>query len=242
MDYVKIYAELIEKARKENRKKLRKSDKNYVYYEGHHIIPDCMGGEGKTTQWSWHPNIVLLTYKEHYMAHHLLAVIFPEEWLLQMAYSALCMKPKGYFGKWVPSPRAMENASIVKGLDRKKYCCEDCGTDEPEKFRVDRKTLCEECKNKRRRKNDYEKGEKPYLCVDCGETEPDKMVKGRKGMCKKCKNKRRAKPKPIKPHLCQDCGETNPEDFYEGHKSRCKGCVVKIVCENQKKKKELEPV
>jgi hypothetical protein len=61
-------------------------------------------------------------------------------------------------------------------------------------------------------------------------------------MCKECKNKRRAKPKTIKPHLCQDCGETNPEDFYEGHKGRCKGCVVKIVCEKQKKKKELEPV
>jgi hypothetical protein len=41
------------------------------YTESHHIIPKCMGGEGKTTQWRTHPNIVLLTAEEHFNVHKL---------------------------------------------------------------------------------------------------------------------------------------------------------------------------
>ena len=61
------------KARSENRVKGKG-----VYYEAHHILPKCMGGQGKYTQWRNHPNIVLLTYREHILSHKLLCLIYPE--------------------------------------------------------------------------------------------------------------------------------------------------------------------
>lgn len=45
------------------------------YWEGHHIIPRCMGGEGKNR--SKHSNIIRLTAQEHYEAHKLLALENP---------------------------------------------------------------------------------------------------------------------------------------------------------------------
>jgi hypothetical protein len=73
MDYLKIYNQIIEKAKNENR--IKKSNE---YYEAHHIIPKCLGGEGTTKQTN-HPNIVLLTAKEHFLCHRLLCLIYPKE-------------------------------------------------------------------------------------------------------------------------------------------------------------------
>jgi len=73
MDYNRIYKQLISKAKSEKRVK-----NNGIYYESHHIIPKCLGGDGKTTQWRTHNNIVLLTAKEHFIAHLLLCEIYPE--------------------------------------------------------------------------------------------------------------------------------------------------------------------
>jgi hypothetical protein len=71
MEYKKIYYMIIEKAQNENRKK-----NNGVYYESHHITPRCLGGEGGFTQLN-HPNIVLLTAKEHFLCHKLLIEMYP---------------------------------------------------------------------------------------------------------------------------------------------------------------------
>ena len=79
MDYNKIYNDLIEKARLEERQKGK------IYYEGHHIIPRCLGGQGRSNQWKTHPNIVLLTAREHYIAHKLLCEIYPNNVKLKMA-------------------------------------------------------------------------------------------------------------------------------------------------------------
>jgi hypothetical protein len=77
MDYKKIYDNLMESRLllKEERCKLRKQGE---YFEVHHIIPKCMGGEGKTTGYKnlIHPNIVVLTAREHYIAHALLFLIY----------------------------------------------------------------------------------------------------------------------------------------------------------------------
>lgn len=84
MNYLKIYEQLIYKAKRENR--------NYtddIAYERHHIVPKCMGGEGKTTQWRTHPNIVVLTPREHYLAHVLLCEIYPEVNKLKFALWAM---------------------------------------------------------------------------------------------------------------------------------------------------------
>jgi len=73
MDYQKEYNDLISKARSENRVK-----DNGVYYEGHHIIPKCMGGKGSSNGWKTHPNIILLTPEEHFWAHVWLIEMYPE--------------------------------------------------------------------------------------------------------------------------------------------------------------------
>lgn len=81
MNYENLYAELIDNARSAGR------SKNLgVYYEGHHITPKCMGGSNKRE------NIVLLTAKEHFVAHHLLVKIHPKNRGITIAFSAMCNK------------------------------------------------------------------------------------------------------------------------------------------------------
>jgi len=60
------YKAIITRAKSQARKKLKPSDENFIYYECHHILPKSMGGSNKQE------NIVLLTAKEHFVAHHLL--------------------------------------------------------------------------------------------------------------------------------------------------------------------------
>lgn len=72
MDYKKIYDDLINNAKSKNRTKLNKNDSSFVYYENHHIIPKCLGGLDNEC------NLVLLTAKEHYIAHKLLVEIYDD--------------------------------------------------------------------------------------------------------------------------------------------------------------------
>ena len=63
MDYSKIYIELIE----------RSFERELICYtEKHHVVPRCMGGDDKKR------NIAILTAPEHYIAHQLLAKIYPK--------------------------------------------------------------------------------------------------------------------------------------------------------------------
>jgi hypothetical protein len=81
MNYQRIYDQIIDRAQKENRVK----EKGGTYYERHHIVPKCLGGEGSTHQWRTHPNIILLTAREHFLAHLLLVEIYPKEYRLKHA-------------------------------------------------------------------------------------------------------------------------------------------------------------
>lgn len=65
MDWNKIYRNLISQAIIENRIKNTK-----IYYEKHHIIPKHMGGDNSKN------NLVLLTFREHVLAHYLLWRIY----------------------------------------------------------------------------------------------------------------------------------------------------------------------
>lgn len=85
MDYQKVYNQIIVRARNESREKNKD-----VYYEAHHIIPKCMGGEGSVREWRTHPNIVLLTAREHFIAHWLLSRIHPENFKLAYAFWFMC--------------------------------------------------------------------------------------------------------------------------------------------------------
>jgi len=64
MNYQRIYDQIIDRAKKEQRKKGQG-----IYYENHHIIPRSEGGSNRKE------NLVLLTAKEHYISHLLLYTV-----------------------------------------------------------------------------------------------------------------------------------------------------------------------
>lgn len=63
---------------------------NDEYYEKHHIVPKCMGGEGDYSSGrfkpnSRHPNCIYLYAREHFIAHKLLAEENPDNFILVSA-------------------------------------------------------------------------------------------------------------------------------------------------------------
>ena len=69
------YMSLVRKAQSENRKKLKRLDQQYVYYEEHHILPKA---KNMFPRWAKRrSNLVLLTAREHWVAHKMLDKIYP---------------------------------------------------------------------------------------------------------------------------------------------------------------------
>ena len=63
------------------RKKLKTTDKNYICYHSHHIIPKAFGGTNEKS------NLILLTCKEHIIAHILLCKEYDGLNRLKMLYA-----------------------------------------------------------------------------------------------------------------------------------------------------------
>lgn len=85
MNYQNIYRNLITKGR------LRGNNKSVLgyYTERHHIIPKCMGGHDDVN------NLVLLTAREHFVAHQLLIKIYPNvDKLVYAAHKMMSFSPK----------------------------------------------------------------------------------------------------------------------------------------------------
>ena len=80
MDYKRIYKALMEKARK------RKKPEGC--FEKHHVRPAAFGGKDVVA------NLVCLTFREHYVAHLLLAKIYPS-WHMQVALSNFTVSRNG---------------------------------------------------------------------------------------------------------------------------------------------------
>lgn len=76
MNYKKHYDSLITTRLLLKEIRIEEKLKKLNYYEGHHIIPKSEGGEGRSYNFS-HPNIVLLTAREHFIAHWLLSKFNP---------------------------------------------------------------------------------------------------------------------------------------------------------------------
>jgi hypothetical protein len=76
MNYVKLYDNLILAARDQQRVKTTRYE-----YDRHHIIPRSLGGEDIPS------NLVLLTPREHYLAHKLLVKIYSGEDRSKMIYA-----------------------------------------------------------------------------------------------------------------------------------------------------------
>lgn len=64
--YQRYYCNIINYAISQNRKKINRSNNNYIYYEKHHIIPKSLDGRDIKE------NLVLLTAREHFICHRLL--------------------------------------------------------------------------------------------------------------------------------------------------------------------------
>jgi hypothetical protein len=94
MDYKKLYNQLILKAKSENR-----SRSKLVYYEQHHIIPKCLGGNND------HTNLVLLTAREHFICHWILARIHSSNNKIIHAFNAMCNLRNDRQDRYVPSSR-----------------------------------------------------------------------------------------------------------------------------------------
>lgn len=90
--YKKLYKQIIDQAKKENRMK-----NQGIYYEQHHIVPDFLfknrkrsGPKGHLDGDPNHPsNLVLLTFSEHLMAHYYLYEIYKDTRYEYSAGSAL---------------------------------------------------------------------------------------------------------------------------------------------------------
>lgn len=78
MDYNKIYDNLMS-TRLEIKSERIKLKKIGDYFEGHHIIPKCKGGLGNSSRPKNCQNIVLLTAREHFLAHWLLWRIYGDK-------------------------------------------------------------------------------------------------------------------------------------------------------------------
>lgn len=82
MNYSKLYNQLIENAKFQGR------NKEQDYFEEHHIIPRCIDGGDSLD------NLVLLTAREHYVAHWLLTKIH-RNYKLASAFNNMCQKGIG---------------------------------------------------------------------------------------------------------------------------------------------------
>ena len=90
MNYLSIYNLIISRAQLESRRKRKHDDVKYVYYEKHHIIPKCIGGLDKKD------NLILLTAREHFVAHQLLVKIYPNNHGLVFALRMMCRNNNKY--------------------------------------------------------------------------------------------------------------------------------------------------
>jgi NUMOD3 motif len=89
MNHKRIYNNIINNAKSQNRIRFKKKDPKYVYYESHHIISKCLGGNNDKE------NLVLLTAREHYICHKLLTYIYKGNRSVMCAFYRMTFDKKG---------------------------------------------------------------------------------------------------------------------------------------------------
>jgi hypothetical protein len=117
MDYRKIYNDICQRGRDQLEERKLNKKLGTEYYEGHHIIPRCLGGEGTGYTWN-HENITPLTAREHFIAHKLLCLMYPENKKLVCALY-LMMKDCIRSGKLSICSRDYERVTKEHSLARK---------------------------------------------------------------------------------------------------------------------------
>jgi hypothetical protein len=105
MDYKWHYDRLIE-----TRKVLYRSKKDGNYYEIHHIIPRCKGGDNSEE------NLIHLTAREHFLAHWLLWRIYRDR-QTALAFNAMLRIGRGQ--KRITSSKSFQEAREVASFAQK---------------------------------------------------------------------------------------------------------------------------
>jgi hypothetical protein len=80
---------------------------NGVYYEKHHINPKCLGGNDSKE------NLVLLTAKEHFLAHRILYKIYPNDKNIVLSFWGMCNQKNEKILRYIPSSRSYEEARLA---------------------------------------------------------------------------------------------------------------------------------
>jgi len=109
MNYQKIYDQICQRSKAEVDYRVKRKKLGEAYYEGHHIVPESMGGLGKSDQY-YHPNIAILTAREHFLCHWLLHEIYPKNHKLAYAFSKMCHIKSTSAKNYVPNSRVVEYA------------------------------------------------------------------------------------------------------------------------------------
>lgn len=116
MNYIEHYFFLIKKAKVKNQD---------GYLELHHIIPRCVFAEdlfdkSGISNVNAKENLVLLTAREHFVAHWLLHRAFPSNKKLGLAFWAMAgWNSPDHQRNYIPSSRAIEEARIAAANSRK---------------------------------------------------------------------------------------------------------------------------
>lgn len=107
MNYIRIYDQLISRAR----------DRNIDgYLERHHVIPRCLGGSDSKE------NLVKLTPEEHYVAHQLLVKIYPTNHALAKAAAMMIPnRPTNKMYGWVRKRFAVAKSIEQSGPGNSQY-------------------------------------------------------------------------------------------------------------------------
>lgn len=190
MNYARIYDNIILKAQSENRKK----SKTGIYYERHHIIPKCLGGSNKKE------NLILLTAREHFICHWLLARTHPTHFGIVNAFNRML-----YFSanqsRYTPSSRAVQEA---KELFAKRIG----------ELHKGKKRSSEICKNMSESKKKYNPGLATLTMK--GKNHSDKTKE-------KIRNKLKGIPVSFKFVTCPHCNKVGKENvMYRWHFDNCK--------------------
>ena len=157
MDYKKNYYDYIAYVKTLGRKRSGTHSKNYIYYEVHHIIPRCFGGEGEKREWKTHPNLVLLTAREHYLAHYLLWKMYPNNKKIFLGFEMMQWynnetkeKHKIICSKQVERLKIESNFHKSKKYDwNEEVTCPSCGKIHKHSFSIHSEYCCKECRYKK---------------------------------------------------------------------------------------------
>lgn len=162
MNYERIYTQIIQRANNENR-----SRNKSVYFEKHHIIPKCIGGDNSKE------NLVFLTPREHFICHWILVRIYTDNSKLHCAFWNMCNgRTSGNQNRYIVSGRQYQEAkelyvkvvSIPKpwisdsnirriGITRPKIKCQFCSHEVGSNNIKKHETACHNNPNKKHTPN-----------------------------------------------------------------------------------------